>query len=773
MNKILKTELFALFVVTIISFFAYYYREILPDHLLTISYRSHSLSYLSYYGSSLISILGYYTGPWIFFPFIIFSLSYTFIFSRRDIFLDVFGIIILLCSFLSSFYLMAPEFLGPGILQLISIYFSNPLMWLIFGISTIGYIVLTFRQKFFNNITYIYNKLLALGKKREITNSTSKVVLSSNRFQSSFFKTKEKTQNAFAIFKEKWLFKKRNTKEQIQNFDEDNFEDTLEERDQNEENISEVDDINVKEDILEEKIISPTRMDRNFLKTDIAPEQMHLNFNELVECISSDHSQKKRSRPSNEYFGEIIERIENKLEEFKIDGRIINILKGPVVDTFELDLGVGVKITKVTSLQEDLSLALFGAPIRMIYPLKGKQTVGIEVPRNPREIIYLDEILRANEFINSNYRLPVAMGKDAFGSPFVVDLAGMPHMLVAGATGAGKSVFVNTLLVSLLVKKSPEKMKLILIDPKQLELALYSKLPHLCMPVITDAKNASLSLMWAVQEMERRYSILKEFGVRNIEGFNAKLKQAGPELLSSIHHLYDEKSDESYELPYIVIIVDEFADLILTKAGKEIENNICRLAAKARAAGIHLVLATQRPSVDVITGLIKSNFPTRVSFRVTTSVDSRTILNAMGAERLLGKGDMIYKHGVENLRVHSGYVDENEIEALMDKICVNTATFNQNALDFLENEGEQTQNDPYAFGSHITPTNDENEDDDKYFEAVKIVTEHRSASASMLQRRLKVGYNRAANLIELMEERGVVGPAQGSKPRDVLHSPME
>jgi len=326
----------------------------------------------------------------------------------------------------------------------------------------------------------------------------------------------------------------------------------------------------------------------------------------------------------------------------------------------------------------------------------------------------------------------------------------------------------------LLAKKSPQQMKLILIDPKQLELALYAKLPHLVMPVITDAKMAAIALLWACQEMERRYSILKEFGVRNIEGFNQKLQRATPELLASIRQHYDDQDHENYELPYLVIIVDEFADLILTKAGKEIENNICRLAAKARAAGIHLVIATQRPSVDVITGLIKSNFPTRVSFRVTSAVDSRTILNSIGAEKLLGKGDMLYKYGTASFRVHSSFVDEEEIEVLTDQLAALPQNYHTGAIDFLENGGTE-ERDSYSFGTHIpssTPT-DGSSDDDLYREAVRIVVEHRTASASMLQRRLRVGYNRAANLIEEMESRGVVGPAEGSKRRKVLVAPDE
>ena len=504
------------------------------------------------------------------------------------------------------------------------------------------------------------------------------------------------------------------------------------------------------------------------LKSSKAGSEAESQYYSLVTTISKKKDVKRVSHPDDTYFDEIIDILEDKLGEFKIEGKIINVLKGPVVDTFELELGSGVKVSKVNGVTEDLSMALYGAPIRIVYPMKGRTTIGIEVPRNPREIIYLDEVLDSQEYKDSKTMLPVAMGKDAYGEAFVVDLAAMPHMLVAGATGAGKSVFINSLLVSLLVKKSPRQMKLILIDPKQLELAVYAKLPHLVMPVVTDAKTASIALLWAVQEMERRYTILKEFGVRNIAGFNEKLKTAGPAMIAKIHQYYEDSGADEYELPSLVVVVDEFADLILTKAGKEIELNIARLAAKARAAGVHLVLATQRPSVDVITGVIKSNFPTRVSFRVTSSTDSRTILDKIGAEKLLGKGDMLYKRGVEMTRVHSSFVDEAEIEVLTEELCKIPQEFNENAIEFLENGGE-VETDEYTYGSHVVSPDDKS-DDEMYNQALKIVMESRSASASMLQRRLRIGYNRAANLIEEMESKGIVGPAQGSKPRKVLAS---
>ena len=369
--------------------------------------------------------------------------------------------------------------------------------------------------------------------------------------------------------------------------------------------------------------------------------------------------------PDKNYFEKIVKRLEEKIWEFKIEGRIVNVLKGPVVDTFELELGSGVKVSRLISISEDLSLALYGTSLRMVYPMKGRSTVGIELPRSPRELIYLEDVLGTDEFKHSHHHLPLAMGKNTFGEVLIVDLAAMPHMLVAGATGAGKSVFLNTLLISLLAQKSPTQMKLILIDPKQLELSLYARLPHLVMPVCTEAESVAQALRWACEEMERRFSILRKCGVRNIEDFNKKkLKRPA--------------------LPYLVIVIDEFADLVLSRREKNIEGHICRLTAKARAAGIHLIVATQRPSVDVVTGLIKSNFPTRVSFRVTTSVDSRTILNTQGAERLLGKGDMLFKHGVETLRLHSAFVDEEEIGGLTDRLSKIPQNFDPKAMDFLK-----------------------------------------------------------------------------------------
>lgn len=503
-------------------------------------------------------------------------------------------------------------------------------------------------------------------------------------------------------------------------------------------------------EILDEE--EPVHVVANTLTTKVKKELKSDEENKrlLQEYISESTSQLENSSPDSQYFQSIKKILEEKLAEFKIIGTIINVMKGPVVDTFELELGAGVKVSRVGSASEDLSLALSGAPIRIVFPLKGKATVGIEVPRSPREIIYLTELLKTKEFTNNRHRIPLVLGKNAFGEPVVEDLAAMPHMLVAGATGAGKSVFINSVLVSLLIRLDHTKLKLILIDPKQLELALYANLKHLLLPVMTTPSLASCALLWATEEMERRYSLMSQKGVRNIDGYNAKVTS-------------------SDFLPYIVVIIDEFADLILSKHGKDIEANICRLAAKARASGIHLILATQRPSVDVITGLIKSNFPTRVSFRVTSAIDSRTILNAIGAENLLGMGDMLYKTGVETTRVHSPYIHENEIDKIVSYLSTDESSFDSEALEFIEEKENEINGSNLSKNGEGTDLSTSSSAEDPLLEqAIEIVMQYKAASASMLQRRLKIGYNRAANLVETLEQKGIVGPQQGAKPRRVI-----
>ena len=734
-SKLLRIQVYSLFILALIPLSAVFLGEVFPESYLSINSQSADYSLLRYYIGSFFSFFDFYFGPWLLFPFFCSTISYSFVISKREKKSDVLIPLSFLFFFLTLLNFLGLKLIGPGLLEFYLDNLNLPLRILLFilsAISTYG-LLFSFRAEKFKNYflgSPLVKKFLEFFSKKE------KPIQNCNKTE---FQIDPKDSPFNLVPQLKML--------QSHPFSEGN-------------NLAppKSDNINL------QTAISPIEMKSKIVVNSSVQDDKYYG---LVRTLSTKKHSNRIAPPDDNYFLNITTRIEEKLNEFKIEGQILNVLKGPVVDTYELELGSGVKVSKVTSSAQDLSLALYGAPIRIVYPMRGRTTIGIEVPRSPREIIFLDEVLSSAEFTANNSNLPVAMGKDAFGQTFVVDLTSMPHMLVAGSTGAGKSVFINTLLVSLLVKKSPRQMKLILIDPKQLELALYSKLPHLVMPVLTDAKRASFALLWAVQEMERRYSVLKELAVRNIEGFNEKVKTLTQDQKIKMAHFFDGNTVD-LELPYIVIIIDEFADLILTKFGKDIENNICRLAAKARASGIHLVIATQRPSVDVITGLIKSNFPTRVSFRVTTDVDSRTILNATGAEKLLGKGDMLYKYGVETTRVHASYVDEKEIEELTLKLEQFSCDFDESAVDFLESEGELHSDE----GTHYIPNGDSQIDDNFYEQAVQIVVESRLASASMLQRRLKIGYNRAANLIEEMEDKGIVGPAQGSKPRKVLVSPV-
>jgi len=754
-EKFLKGQLIVLFLISVVVLITYFYADILPDNYFIISSETKSFNYFVYYLATFVVFVEYFSGSWVLLTFIIYAIAYSLVLSKRNKISDMFVPTTLSIMTISLTSLFLNGHIGKGLTFLIFKYTPYVLSPLVFvGVGLLNVYLVFDKNIFillFKSFKYLVNyrrKTNPIDVKKHIVSvNTKKIQLFPNNVRRNFL-------NRITGFL------RGNRKLEV----------VVEKNDVVQQPSLEV--MQTVEEIAEP--IKPILMNENKNENEksevkkLSPDN-DKKYYQIVKTIGSAKDKTKNISPDEKYFEEIIDRIEEKLTEFKIEGQVINILKGPVVDTFELELGAGVKVSKITSSSEDLSMALYGAPIRIVYPMRGKTTVGIEVPRNPREIIYLDELLTSKDFQKTKFDLPLAIGKDAFGESFVVDLAAMPHMLVAGSTGSGKSVFINSLLVSLLIKKSPDQMKLILIDPKQLELSLYSGLPHLLLPVVTEAKTASLALQWAVKEMDRRYSIMKEFQVRNLKGFNDKLKDATPEMLSKISKFYDVTNGQVvFDLASIVIIVDEFADLILTKAGKEIESNICRLAGKARAAGIHMVVATQRPSVDVITGLIKSNFPTRVSFRVTTSIDSRTILNAIGAEKLLGKGDMLYKSGVETIRVHSSFVDEDEIEALTSKLSQIKPDYCLDAIDFIENGGENSNQDPYAYGSHISNKEAMFGDDSLFEEAVNVVMEYRAASASMLQRRLKIGYNRAANLIDQLEEKGIIGPAQGSKPRKVI-----
>ena len=449
-----------------------------------------------------------------------------------------------------------------------------------------------------------------------------------------------------------------------------------------------------------------------------------------------------------------------KYAEFEIHGQITQINPGPVVTTFEFKPEAGIKYSRITNLCDDLCLALKAESI-LIERMAGKSTVGIQVPNRQREIIFLRENIESQEFMGSKSKMTIAMGKDINGRIVTADLAGMPHLLIAGSTGAGKSVAINAMIMSILYKATPDQVRLILVDPKRLELGNYEGVPHLYTPIITEPKLAANALRNAVREMERRLKLLAAKGVRNIDQYN-KLFDKG-----DTPSLFGEDSDEK-PIPYIVIIIDELADLMMLDSSN-VEESITRLAQMARAVGIHLVLATQRPSVDVITGLIKANFPARVSFRVATKVDSRTILDANGAEALLGKGDMLYlpSGSARVHRLHAPFVTEKEIAAVVEFWKSQATAEYQQA--FLEAPKEERQAGSAGVGD--SGEAGEGEDDPMYGDAVKLVIEFGKASTSLLQRRLRIGYGRAAHLIDLMEQDGIVGAADGPKPREVLKRP--
>jgi DNA segregation ATPase FtsK/SpoIIIE, S-DNA-T family len=450
-----------------------------------------------------------------------------------------------------------------------------------------------------------------------------------------------------------------------------------------------------------------------------------------------------------------------KYAEFEIHGQITQINPGPVVTTFEFKPEAGIKYSRITNLCDDLCLALKAESI-LIERMAGKSTVGIQVPNRQREIIWLRENIESQEFMGSKSKMTIAMGKDINGRIVTADLAGMPHLLIAGSTGAGKSVAINAMIMSILYKATPDQVRLILVDPKRLELGNYEGVPHLYTPIITEPKLAANALRNAVREMERRLKLLAAKGVRNIDQYNKLFDQNGTP------SLFDEEGDEK-PIPYIVIIIDELADLMMLDSSN-VEESITRLAQMARAVGIHLVLATQRPSVDVITGLIKANFPARVSFRVATKVDSRTILDANGAEALLGKGDMLYlpSGSARVHRLHAPFVTEKEIAAVVEFWkAQGLAEYQQQFLEAPKGEREAGAESGSAEGGSDNDT----EDDPMYGDAVKLVVEFGKASTSLLQRRLRIGYGRAAHLIDLMEQDGIVGAADGPKPREVLKRP--
>ena len=520
--------------------------------------------------------------------------------------------------------------------------------------------------------------------------------------------------------------------------------------------------------IIEENAAAP-------LKTKMKKmEQTHFDFTQadskfqLPPFSLLEESQRNSTRVKRDHLITNSRILEKKLADFGVEGRVVEVTPGPVITMYELEPAPGVKINKITTLADDLALALMASSIRILAPIPGKSVIGIEIPNMKREAVFLKDVLDNDAFTSSSLQLPIALGVDFVGTPVIADLTKMPHLLIAGTTGSGKSVALNAMICSILFKVPPDNVKFLMIDPKRLELSSYEGIPHLMHPVVVDPKKASQVLRWTVEEMERRYRFISDLGVKSIDAYNEFLfkNPQGREPVKDQARTEDDDPSgadaarsariKHVHLPYIVVIIDELSDLMMV-ASRDVEESLTRLAQMARAAGIHLIIATQRPSVDVITGLIKANFPTRISFQVSSKIDSRTIIDQPGAEQLLGAGDMLFiPPGTSRLtRIHGAYVSDQEISRLVSFIKMQAPPAYDASIEKFQLEAAANQQDDENF-------------DEKYDEAVALVGELGQASISLVQRYMKIGYNRAARIIEQMEREGIVGPSDGAKPRKVL-----
>ena len=463
-----------------------------------------------------------------------------------------------------------------------------------------------------------------------------------------------------------------------------------------------------------------------------------------LDLLNNNAKSKMKNEDKQDLFDNA-NKLEDTLMSFGVEAKVLQVTKGPSVTRFEIQPSPGVKVSKIVNLQDDIALGLAASAVRMEAPIPGKSAIGIEVPNKKQTPVFLREVLDSKEFQESTKKISFALGKDITGACIVGDLSEMPHMLIAGATGSGKSVCINSLIVSLLYKYSPDEIKLLMIDPKVVELSIYNGIPHLLIPVVTEPKKAAGALNWAVNEMDKRYELFTKYKVKNIKSYNQQV----------------DKGFISEKLPYIVLIVDELADLMMT-CPNDVEDYICRLAQKARAAGIHLIIATQRPSVDVITGVIKANIPSRISFAVSSGVDSRTILDQTGAEKLLGRGDMLYSPMGANkpLRIQGAFISEEEVENVVDFI-----KSSEEEVNYREEIIEHINNENLSSSSH---SGDSEENDELLDEAIKLVVEYQQASTSFIQRKLRIGFNRASRIMEELEAKGIISERDGSKPRQVL-----